>query len=433
MLDLISLNRWWQTGKVDEIYLRSHKRPVFRRILDFLSDRQVLLIYGLRRTGKTTLLYQLIEHLLNNKTDSKDILFYTFDVELSKPEDILSEFKNSVIGDDIFKKKRIYVLFDEIQKLKNWQTKIKLLYDLYPNIKFIITGSSSLIISQKAKETLAGRIYEFEMPLLNFSEYLKLKGIINDKIQWDLDKEHLKKIYLKRETVESHLSQFVKKGGFIEIAQEESEIKIKEYSASISDKVIFGDIPQIYKVRNPEIIKLIFNLIASNPGFILDYSKVADIFKRDQRSVSDYVTYLKNSMMLKVLYNYSSNEFKSERKLKKAYLTSTNFIFGIFPEKFLVPETYGKIIENCVVVNSSYGFFYREKNYEVDIISKDKIPVEVKYRNLILRDDKNPSLYFCKKFNIDKTIIITKNRFDFEYCDGITVYYLPVWLYLLME
>lgn len=268
------------------------------------------------------------------------------------------------------------------------------------------------------------------MPLLSFSEYLKLKNIFNDNVRWDLDEEYLKKIYLNREIIEPHLSQFVKKGGFIEIAQEESEIK--EYSASISDKVIFGDIPQIYKVRNPEIIKLIFNLIASNPGFIIEYSKITDIFKRDQLSVFDYISYLKNSMMLKVLYNYSSNEFKSERKLKKAYLSSTNFIFGISPEKFLVPETYGKIIENCVAANSTYGFFYRNRNYEVDFITDDKIPLEVKYRNLIQKDDKNHLLYYCRKFNIDKAIIVTKNKFDFECCDVITVYYLPVWLYLLM-
>jgi len=64
MLHLITFNRWWNTGKVPEVYLKPFKRKLFNKILKFLDTRQIILIYGLRRVGKTILIYQLIDYLL---------------------------------------------------------------------------------------------------------------------------------------------------------------------------------------------------------------------------------------------------------------------------------------------------------------------------------------------------------------------------------
>jgi len=78
MLNLLAFNRWWDTGKVEEIYLEPYKRPLFYKIEKFLNDRQIILIYGMRRVGKTVLMYQLIDSLLKGGVDKKHILYFFY-------------------------------------------------------------------------------------------------------------------------------------------------------------------------------------------------------------------------------------------------------------------------------------------------------------------------------------------------------------------
>ena len=164
---------------------------------------------------------------------------------------------------------------------------------------------------------------------------------------------------------------------------------------------------------------------------MLDYSKLAKIFSKDQRVISDYVFYLKYSLLVKLLYNFSGSKFTSERKLKKVYLTSPNFIFQFFPEKISDPEFLGKMIENLVVAFSKSEFFWREGQNEVNLVLKDKIPLEVKYRERIERESLKGIFKFSQKFNSQKSIILTKEELKEEKINRIQIYFIPAWIYLL--
>jgi len=431
MLNLLAFNRWWDTGKVEEIYLEPYKRPLFYKIEKFLNDRQIILIYGMRRVGKTVLMYQLIDSLLKGGVDKKHILYFSFDEKITSLEKLFETYCELVLGKDILKEKKIYVFLDEIQKLENWQNQLKLFYDLYPNVKFIVSGSATLIISKGAKESLAGRIYEFVLPLLSFSEYLNFLGerISSPKDIFDLSQ--LREIYLKKERLVPLFFSYLKSGGFIEIAKERDEFEIREYSKSILEKVIFSDIPLSFKIKEPQILRAIIELISSSPGFLLDYSKLAKIFSKDQRVISNYVFYLKYSLLVKLLYNFSGSKFASKRKLKKVYLTSSNFIFQFFPEKISDSEFLGKMIENLIVAFSKSEFFWRERQNEVDLVLKDKIPLEVKYKERIERGDLKGIFKFSQKFNSQKSIILTKEELKEEKINRIQIYFIPTWIYLL--
>jgi len=357
MLNLITFNRWWDTGEVEKVYLKPYKRRLFYTIKKFLEKRQIILIYGLRRTGKTVLMYQLIDFLLKSGVDKKRILYFSFDEKIASLEELFRTYKELVLGKDILKEKRIYVFLDEIQKLENWQNQLKIFYDLYPNVKFIVSGSASLVISKGAKESLAGRVYEFVLPLLSFYEYLDFLGEKIPSVENIFNLSQLKEIYLKKERIVPLFFSYLKNGGFIEIAKEEDELEIKEYSKSILEKIIFADIPLSFKIKEPQILRAILELTASHPGFLLDYSKLAEIFKKDQRVISNYVFYLAYSLLIKLFYNFSGSRFVSERKLKKVYLGSTNFIFQFFPEKISQPEFLGKMIENLVAMFLDNNFF----------------------------------------------------------------------------
>src|SRR3989338_2001738 len=161
---LSEMNHWWKLGKVKHEFIPSFKRKLFEEVLKYLKLRQIIGVVGLRRVGKTTIFYQLIEHLMKG-TSPKNIIYFSFDETKAELRDLFNVYEENVIKKKIGEEK-IFVFLDEIQKLEDWQNKIKVYYDLYPNtIKFFISGSASIDILLKAKESLAGRIFYFHLDL----------------------------------------------------------------------------------------------------------------------------------------------------------------------------------------------------------------------------------------------------------------------------
>ena len=128
---LTLFNDWWITKKVKEGLLKPYKRPLFNEILRYLDDRQILLVTGLRRVGKTTLFYQLIQELVNKGVEPTKILYFSFDEESAEIDDLLKTYREKVLKAE-FENTKIYIFLDEIQKTKDWQNKLKIYYDIYP-------------------------------------------------------------------------------------------------------------------------------------------------------------------------------------------------------------------------------------------------------------------------------------------------------------
>ncbi len=380
------LNPHW---KKNFLYNFPKKRFVFNEIIKFIKERFIIAITGIRRTGKTTILKQLINFLINNDIPRENILFYSFE-DLKNINEVIEEyikFKRIDITKD-----KIYFLFDEIQFINNWQGIVKQYYDIYSNIKFIVSGSSSLFL-KKDIESLSGRIIEFHLPVLNFQEYLLFKEIkLEDILNYEIEKEFLS--YLKEQ--------------FIEIIGKDDDIKNIYYS-SIIKKSIYEDIPKIYSIEYPDLLEKIFNIILSNPGIYLDYKSLGNDLKINEKTISNYVFYLENSYLIKKVYNFSKNRLTSEKKLKRGYVFATSFLF--LNEYFEI----SKIIENFFVVNFfNAKFFWRDPyKHEIDIIAQNEIPIEIKFKNKINKKDIKNLLIFMKRFNVNKGILISKLNKNF--------------------
>lgn len=172
MTDLLKYNLHWRE---DFTYGHSIKRDLFDELVKHLDIRQTIGIIGLRRTGKTVLLKQIIDHLISQEVERDQILYFSFDEENVSMEEVINEFLSRT-GKDISGTDRLYIFFDEIQKLDGWQNQLKYYYDTYHRIKFFVSGSSSLFLKKKAEESLAGRIFLYHLPVLDFTEFLRLKG-----------------------------------------------------------------------------------------------------------------------------------------------------------------------------------------------------------------------------------------------------------------
>src|SRR3989344_7842113 len=155
---LEEFNHWWMSKKVDSDLALPFKRDIYPEIERHLNKRFILALVGLRRVGKTTIMYQLIQKLIGTNANRTNIFFFSFDEDLAKLNEVLEAYKEMHNKD--FRGEKIYIFLDEIQKCNGWENELKKYYDLYPKLKFIISGSESLFIRKKTKETLAGRIFE---------------------------------------------------------------------------------------------------------------------------------------------------------------------------------------------------------------------------------------------------------------------------------
>lgn len=399
-VDLLKYNRHWQKGY---FYPYKKKRKLFKKLLSLLDERQIVEITGLRRVGKTVLLLQLINHLLEKNSNRFQILYYTFDENIVDLEVIFENFSKQTQID--YRKEKVIVFLDEIQKLQDFQNQVKVYYDLYPNIKFFLSGSSSLFLKKRKQESLAGRIFSFILPPLDFEEYLffaKKQEILEKPLAFQKEIEREFEIYLGSQFVES-------------INLVKPELK-KEYFVSIIRKIIFEDIPSVFSVENPQILWQITKIIAQQPGLIINYQTLSSNLGISNKTVSLYLYYLEEAFLLKKIYNFSRNLLASERKLKKYYLASPSF--SIYLADFAEA---GFLAENFVVSLKDFKFFWRDvyKN-EVDFVEvagERIIPVEVKYKKEIEKKELKNIFLFLQKFNLREGMVYSRQIREGEFVD----------------
>ncbi len=384
---LIDMNPWWK-GDL-QLYFKS--REIYEEIQKYIPLRQIIAFTGLRRVGKTTLLMKIIEDTIKKGFDPKRIIYFSFDeFRTGEIKDILKAY-DEIMGQN-FKVGNYVLVMDEVQKLSDWENQIKIIYDLYKDIKIILSGSESLFIRKKSKETLGGRLFEFKVNPLNFREFISFKG----------------KSFEPPSLYDSELSrlfrEFILTQGFPELVDVSDKGIIKKYiKESIVEKAIYRDIPQIYKINDVQLLESLLNIFMYDPGEITEISELAKELSASRQTISQYLSYLEETFLLRKVYNFARSRRKVERKLKKYYPT------------ILAPELLFRDDENskskvweCLVVNQlNTEFFWRDvyKN-EVDIITQEMVPIEVKYGKITI----DGLIHFMKQFNVEEGYVISPNR-----------------------
>ncbi len=386
---LVESNIWWK----EEFNPRYHDRDIYADIAKYLPMPQIIALTGLRRVGKTTLMHKIIFDFIENKHDPGTIVYFSFD-EFPNAElrDVIREYE--MLTEKNIRTGKYLLLLDEVQKLNGWEDQLKRIYDNYrDNLKIIISGSESLFIRKKSKEALGGRIFEFRIDTLSFKEFLAFKGI-NFTPSGIYERELL-----------MLLGEYSKTEGFPElIGVKDKEIILKYIKEGIVEKVIYRDIPRLFKVRDISTLDAILNILLDNPGHLIDLNNLSKELKISRQTASNYISYLEKSFLVRKLYNFSTGRRKIERKLKKYYpavILDINFRDDDISRS--------KAFEWLIVTRLNSEFFWRDsyKN-EVDIIASDKItiPVEIKHGKI----DTTGLIAFMKKFNVNSGCIISYDR-----------------------
>lgn len=420
------LNPWWTEGTVNGDLAKPYKRKMFGSLLELLDYRQTIIVSGLRRVGKTTLLYQLIGARIG-KNDPRETVYFNFDKKVTEITTVLESYE-ALTGME-WKKKKIFVFLDEIAKLEDWANKIKLLYDAFPNLKFVVSSSSSSSLENDAISSLAGRHFLVNVKPLSFVEYLELGG--NARLA---ENAELWKTELKMEFERYLLRSFPETIGW------EDEYRIKDYlRTTVIDKIIREDLPEKFRNINRDLLFTLLGIFYGEPGIYLDYDGLSKTLRISKRTLIKHIFYLEFSYLIRRIKNFRVSALAASRKMQRAYA-------GWWTLAYCHTDNKDRIMENVVASSSDAKYYWRKNDKEVDFLlltdddegKKNIVPVEVKNKKDIAKDDIKNLKYFLGKYDNAKEGIVIYSGDDeteigLDKTSGKKIRLVPLWRWLLLS
>ncbi len=412
-------------------------RYITEKIKDRFKSNQIIILVGARQVGKTNIIKNYFENYLPKNAKSAYFDFEkTVDLEAWQNLDYL---QNSLKQKNLNMDEDIYLAIDEFQYLKNATKTFKLIFDHYPRVKILATGSSSLEIQKHLKESLAGRKKVYFVYPLSFEEYVKAIGAKNDLV-----KINYKNILPAQaeQMNEKLLYNYLLWGGYPRLADKASagREEKKEELDDIFSSYVQKDIKALIGGENILAFNNLVKALASQIGNLLNINELCQQATGLSRyDVEKYLMILEETFIIKRLPAFFTNKRKEIAKMPKIYFSDlglANMITGNF-EGLASKSNAGAILENFVYTQLRHFagagdeiFFWRMiEGAEVDFIwRKDSqlIPIEVKWSNF--KDDNIPvNLFsFCEKFkSVKNAWIITKNYSAVREKNGIKFEFIP--------
>lgn len=214
---------------------------------------------------------------------------------------------------------------------------------------------------------------------------------------------------------------------FPEIVNSSEEMAKKYLKESVIEKVILKYLSSLFGIREIEAIQKIINIIASEPGLIINLDDMSKDFGISRQVLSNYLYYLSCCFLVKQLKNFRGSFKSASRKLKRYYLLHPCFSLA------LSSAEKGKLIENLVAFKTNVAYYWREREKEVDFILKSKniLPVEVKYKHQIKNKELKHFIYFMENFKAKRILMITDDKEGEEKINSKKIKYTPLWKWLL--
>jgi uncharacterized protein len=431
---LLEQNPFWDNKlKVkDDLVIRNK----LSQLSSNLDLRQILVITGIRRSGKSTLLKELLNSLINiKKVPSKNILYLNLESPYfekykneSKYLDII--YKEFIELNNLSSDSKKYLLLDEIQFFKNWQIFVKSRYES-DNIKFIITGSNSWLLSQEFSTLLSGRSIAFTIFPFDLKEYLLFKNI-----NWDSKKELIKnKLKIIKE-----FDNYLFMGGFPEIVLNKNIESNKEILSNYYKNILFLDIVPRYNIKDTTNLEKLTNYLLTNVTSNYSYNKLGKYLNFSDKTIKEYLGYLEKSYLLFELNRFDYSLKKQINYSKKLYVIDNGLLNSI---SFKFSKDYGKLYENQVFIelNRKYSniyYYVTKNNLEVDflIFEKNKVNklIQVCYDvtdvNTFERETRS-LIEASKELRCKSLLILTKDVEKEEIIGNKVIKFVPLWKWLL--
>ena len=435
---LSTLNFW---GKMQDTGFK--RDEYLKKLNDFLRTEDVVIcLIGVRRCGKTYLAKQLLEQ--KSKEYSKESTLYVlFEEPKFEPylnvqllDDIYESYKTYIYKDGIS-----FIVLDEIQNVKLWEKWIRIKLEKKENIKIIITGSSSKLLSSELSTVLTGRTLTLKVFPFSFKEFLSYKKL-------NIEKEY--EIITKKQEIKKHLTEYLTYGGFPQIVLEKDISLKNQMLKEIFEGVIYRDIVFRHKIKDAHLVKVIAELAINNFSSLISATKLRNVLvqliskKISPNYVVNILEYLQEAFLIFQIPIFSFKVKEQKLYPKKIYCIDTGLINAV-TTKFT--KDFGRIYENIVALyliknKGKENIFYwkSSEGYEVDFVIKEGLNIDQLIQVCYdIKNEKtkereiNSLIKAGKELNCKKLLIITDDYEGKEKINSKTILYKPLWKLLLSE
>ncbi len=406
------------------------KRKLLNLLKEHLNKKEISVLIGPRQSGKTTLIYMLMDYL---KSKGETVLYFNLDIESDKT------YFESQIG--FLNKVRLeigtnkgFVFIDEIQRKENGGLFLKGIYDMNLPYKFIITGSGSLELKEKIHESLVGRKRIFELSTVSFEEFL------NYKTEYKYEKNFSEYLKVEKESIFQFLNEYLIFGGYPRVVIEEKASEKRLIIQEIFKSYIEKDISYLLRIRKTDSFINLVKVLASQVGKLTNLSEISSSLGISYPTLKEYLWYLEKTFVLRKLNPFFKNIKKEIGRMPIYYFNDlglrnyaiSNFNTVNFENGFVFQNFIFNILYNKLSYSASDLHFWRTKDKsEVDFVinwGKEIIPIEIKYSKMKKPNIPRGLRSFIKRFSPKRAYIV---NLEFDYSinlNGTILRFIPYYM-----
>lgn len=382
-------------------------------------------LVGIRRAGKSTLFYKIVQDLISDGIDWKRIVFINFEDERLDGFSV-QDFNDILqVQSELSSEKGLF-FFDEIQIVPGWEKFVRRMADAKERV--YVTGSNAKMLSGEIGTTLGGRFLTKTIWPYDFGEYLSAQ-----KISWK--NASTKELGIVRRYFDTYL----KFGGFPESL---SYSDMRGYVSSIYQKILLGDMVSRHQVRNPNALRLMVKKLAESTKDQMSYAKIKSILSAiglniSKETIIDYVGYAEESYLLFHVRNYFATFTEKEGTPK--YYFCDNGLLNLF-----LCDKEPLLLENLVAITlyKQYGegvYFLKSARSGIDVdffVPEEGTAIQVAYSLENVKNDRetrNLVVLAKQKPEVSHLMILTNSEEKTLTVDGKTITVMPVWKWLLTD
>jgi len=377
------------------------ERFIYSDLVSHSKKKQVTVITGMRRVGKSTAVKYILNHIDHSNYLYLDCERIEIRILFNTPNygDIKNELE--LMGLDF--SQPALIALDEIQLVENLPSVIKYLYDTY-NIKFVVTGSSSYYMKNQFSESLAGRKRIFEMYPLSFKEFLQFKEASvadYEKYAW----QPFNKTWYNN--FKSLYAEYIQYGGFPEVVLQEEPVDKIELLKDIINSYIELDVKLIADYAVSEDLYKLIKVLASRAGNKVDYTKLSSVTGINRQKISSYIGLFEFTYLIYQVAPFTKNIDKEISRQTKLYFADTG-ILNILAGAQL---SSGQVFENAIAAQlknlGTIQYYQKKTGLEIDFIFNEDTALEVK--ETPVQQDKQAVEQRASDIDIRKFFVVGRN------------------------
>jgi uncharacterized protein len=445
-------NPWWKTGSIDPYFDLMPRRAYFDQFENLCTDLTIqrsIVLMGPRRVGKTVMLHHLVQSLLSQNINPRRILFITVENPIynNLSLETLFSYGRQAAGypEEL---KDWYVIFDEIQYLKEWDVHLKSLMESYRNTRVIVSGSAAAALKYKSTESGAGRFTDFMLPSLTFYEFISMQHLDHLVQKSEMNYGDNKVQYHKTPDIKELNIQFVNYinyGGYPEAIFSESIRNNPDrfIRNDVIDKVLLRDLPGLYGISNVQELNSLFTTIAYNTAQEFSIETLSIQSGTPKNTIKKYLEYLEAAFLIKTVKRLDQNGKRFQRdNFFKIYLTNPSLRSALFSPLQAIDEAMGAMAETAIYAQwmhrSSFTPYYaRWSKGEVDLVGINKKTLQPDWALEIKWSDRyvgKPSelkslIKFCKENKLNRALVTSATIEVQKEHQGIELNFIPASVY----